>query len=89
MTPKHGEVRMTPKHGEVRHHGLRRVDGKETTYEDKQGRLVYRGPTLPVVESVTETYCTHCKTWVQTNGIMGPLKYMAEHRDGDCVKAKP
>lgn len=31
------------------------------------------------------TWCDHCREWVQTNGVMGPLKFAAFHQDADCL----
>lgn len=63
-------------HGETRHLGFRTHDGKISSVA-----------TIGVMESVGETYCGHCGKWVETNGVLGPLTFMAKHRDGDCVAA--
>ena len=60
-----------PKHGDERHHGLKTEIGLASS-------MTY---------SDTETYCGHCKAWIPTPGVTGQLKFMAEHRDGDCQKA--
>ena len=60
------------KHEEVVHEGIR------TTFSDN-------GMSAMSV-SVTKTWCAHCLTWVETDGVIGALKFMANHRDGDCAK---
>jgi hypothetical protein len=78
-----------PKHGATRHHGYKTIDGKPVEMLDaRTGQVVYSGPSSSTTVSVSETYCGHCKAWIQTNGVLGPLKFMAEHRDGDCQKVK-
>lgn len=61
-----------PKHGQIKHHGYK------TTFSET-------GFSAHTV-SVVETYCSHCKEWVRTDGVLGPLTFMARHRDGDCQK---
>jgi len=38
-------------------------------------------------QSISETWCAHCKRWIRTDGVVGPLTFMAKHRDGDCQKS--
>jgi hypothetical protein len=57
------------KHGEIRDHH----------YEDESGqRAAISGPVV-ALHSVCETYCAGCKQWIRTEGVMGALKFMAEH----------
>jgi hypothetical protein len=63
-----------PKHGEFVHLGY-----KTQTDRDSDGHLL--GGKL---ETRGETWCNHCKKWIETNGVLGRLKFMAEH-DGDCL----
>lgn len=55
-----------PKHREVRHHGFHTEVGVGHS----------------VTTSVTDTYCAHCHQWVETNGVLGPLRFMAWHDHG-------
>lgn len=38
-------------------------------------------------QTITETWCNHCRKWIPTNGVLGPLTFMAKHRDGDCQQS--
>jgi len=60
----------TPKHGSTRDHH----------YEDEKGQSVHVFGAA-AVQSVCETYCAGCQKWVRTPGVVGPLKFMAEHGD--------
>lgn len=66
----------SPMHGEVVHYGYK------TSINSEPGLM-----PIGFMESVTETWCAHCGSWVQTNGVLGPLRFMAEHGDGDCASA--
>lgn len=77
----------TAKHKDTRFHGIQRVPGPEVEYTDRSGRTIYKGPGSGTDQTIAETYCGHCQKWIQTNGVMGPLKFMATHEDGDCQKS--
>ena len=36
-----------------------------------------------------EAQIGHCKRWVTTLGVVGSLRFMAEHENGDCSESKP
>lgn len=76
-----------PKHGETRHFGIQRVDGEQTTLTDTSGEVVYQGASSFVEQTVAQTYCSHCQQWIQTDGVMGPLRFMAKHDSADCTKS--
>lgn len=76
------------KHGEKRGFGVERVVGKEVSFTDVKGQEVYRGAGSSLFQTTSETYCEHCRRWIQTNGVMGPLKFMADHDSGDCGKTE-
>jgi hypothetical protein len=78
-----------PSHQETRIHGLRTHAGDPVEFTDPAtGAVALRVPALVVTETIAETYCGHCKQWIETNGVMGPIRFMARHRDGDCVKTE-
>lgn len=60
-----------PRHGEVRTRGLK------TT--------ITVGGVSAHTYSDNDTWCGHCQRWVPTPGVAGTLRFMAEHRDGDCT----
>ena len=63
-------------------HGVRVFYGRKThTERDEEGRIVSIS-----TETVTEQWCAHCKTWIQTNGVLGPLRFMAYHEHGACTE---
>jgi len=64
-----------PKHKQIKHHGYK-------TKVDENGMSAH-------TYSVTETYCGYCKQWIKTDGVFGPLKFMAEHQNGDCQNPCP
>ena len=74
------------KHGETRIHGMTRQEGEHVEFELPAGGTVSL-PVCSVEETAAETWCDHCGRWIQTNGVLGPLTFMALHRDGDCRKA--
>ena len=74
------------RHGEIHNHGMQTRHGESVEFLGPDGKTVYQGPIASVTETVSETWCDHCKTWVKTNGVLGPIRFMAEHRDGDCLK---
>ncbi len=57
-----------PKHGETRDHH----------YEDDAGKRVHVFGSA-AVQSVCERYCAGCKKWVTAEGVVGNLRFMAEH----------
>lgn len=59
-----------PKHGEMRDHHYESADGD---------RVHVFNPTC--VKSVSERWCASCHTWVRAEGVVGELKFMAEHGD--------
>lgn len=61
---------MEPRHGEQRDHH----------YEDDAGNRVHVFGAASV-QSVSERYCAGCKTWVKAEGVVGELRFMAEHGD--------
>lgn len=69
---------MSVKHGKTRMHGMR----TESAMGIDNG--VPFGTAFTYTTS--ETYCAHCKRWIETNGVLGPLRFMAFHRYGDCQK---
>ena len=58
----------SPKHRDIRDHH----------YEDESGQRVHVFGA-GAVQTVCETYCAGCKTWVKTEGVVGALKFMADH----------
>jgi hypothetical protein len=67
------------KHGDIRHHGYR-------TTRDEPQQFGSAMLSNSYTESIVETYCGHCRKWIETNGVLGPLRFMATHRDGECAK---
>lgn len=60
-------------HGEIlERRGTRTDAGPETEFVDKQGNVVYRGPTMAHTYSVNLVYCKNCGP-VEAKGIFGGL----------------
>lgn len=59
-----------PKHGESRDHH----------YEDDHGNRVHVLCAF-ACQSVQERYCVGCDKWVKAEGVVGELRFMAEHGD--------
>ena len=59
-----------PTHGEQRDHH----------YEDEVGQTahIFSGSAI---QSVCERYCAGCKMWIKSEGVVGNLRFMAEHGD--------
>lgn len=68
-----------PKHGESRGHHFVTASGAVVHVRD-----------VRCVESVCERYCSACKAWVETRGIVGVFQFMAMHDDaGHRSKVAP
>jgi len=37
--------------------------------------------------TVCERHCDKCNKWVECDGVIGGLKFIAEHDSGDCSSA--
>lgn len=64
------EPTKQPRHGESREHH----------FEDERGNHVHVF-AVAAVQSVCETYCAGCNEWLKTEGVVGQLRFMAEHGD--------
>ncbi len=77
-----------PRHGEEKHYGIFAMPGPPIECIDgATGELMVLARNN-IIESVSETWCEHCQKWIQTDGVIGPLMYMAVHRDGDCKNGR-
>jgi hypothetical protein len=65
------DIRPEPKHGEMR----------DFHYEDEKGTRTHVFGGSGFLQSVNEKYCAGCKKWVRAEGVIGELKFMAEHGD--------
>ncbi len=78
---------VEPYHGQVRRRGCRTMAGEPTDFVDPlSGQTLLSVPALTITETVSDTWCGHCVQWIPTDGVLGPLRFMARHRDGDCRK---
>jgi hypothetical protein len=75
-----------PKHGDERNHHAEVKHGEPVTYRDaRTGEVIYQGPVSSSSCTVHERYCGHCETWVRVAGVLGFIKFCAEHDDGACM----
>ena len=76
-----------PKHGETQQLGMQRTDAPATSFTGPDGAPVWTGAGSSFTQTVSRTYCGHCREWIQTNGVMGPLAFMAKHDSADCTRS--
>lgn len=70
-----------PKHGEERNRRLETSPGKSFECQTADGRVIDLGPLAMTTMTVVERWCEHCQVWVESHGVRGRLKFMAEHED--------
>ena len=64
---------MTPKHGDKRYHG--------TSTEPL-------GAAGSVTSSVHSQWCAICEVWVETVGVFGGLRFLADHDHPELLARK-
>lgn len=78
-----------PKHGDTRNERTVTEFGHrvELVVPDDGHAVAYAGPACAFAYTIADRYCAHCETWIETTGILGRLRFIAEHDSGDCAKA--
>lgn len=59
-----------PQHGDTRDHHYGNEKGERTHVFDPA-----------TVQSAQERYCAGCAKWIRTEGVVGELRFMADHGD--------
>jgi hypothetical protein len=70
-------------HGDQRN--WRRIveEGEKVEYVDASGETVYSGPGSWFETFTSERWCSTCRTWVVCAGILGELRFQADHPSED------
>lgn len=72
-------------HGAFRGYRLQTVVAPEVHYKLEDGTTAYVGPGSSVTFSVFERWCENCSNWITVRGVIGSLRFMADHDSGDCA----
>jgi hypothetical protein len=83
--------KITPKHGTERERRIEVEPSAEIALVDPMsGEPVYVGPGSWVALSFSERWCESCDRWIEVLGVLGALRFMAEHdKHGDSTVPRP